>query len=80
MKKKKKKSEKRLFTIYLQSIENLYIQYLNVKWSGSDSISQNFTFRVKLLECISHLSVGKHSTSIIYSSEPPIDPGTILFR
>ena len=76
--KKKKKSEKMLFTIYLQSMENLYIQYLNVKWSGADSISQNFTFRVKILEFISHLSAGKHR--IIYSSEPPIDPGTILFR
>ena len=57
---------------------NFYkLENLNVEWSGADSISQNFSFRVKIRECISHLSVDIHS--IIYNFEPPIHPSTILF-
>ena len=53
------------------------LENFKVEWSGADSISQNFSFQVKIRECISHLNVGIYS--IIYNSEPPIHPSTILF-
>ena len=69
-----------LFTIYNKrnlSTKSLFLQTWKLKWSGADSISQNFSFQVKIRECISYLSVGIHG--VVNYSEPPIDPSTILF-
>ena len=40
---------------------NFYkLENLNVEWSGANSISQNFSFRVKIRECIPNLLISAH--------------------
>ena len=57
---------------------NFYkLENLNVKWSGADSISQNFAFRIEIRERVSDLGVGIHS--IIYNTKTAIDTSAILF-